>query len=383
MLTLTQARMRSIPGAVLSTCYSERGHGKTMPSCVATWLRRTGMRNWGWRSKRIRQTSAVMLMSWLTALASWSPACRAQETPKVGNEMQEKVQNRMMTEAQQAKLMQFVRVGLQWVAGQIQFDDVERTFGKPKKYEADGVRMIDYAYYVDDDVISVKFSYDKLSPIDGKPRLDGVELKVKEGVNTSIPYETWDSLGLVRAKRGALIDGVRTDQGDFFDATGLRDVTGWDPKNYVTFSYRLPMPPDSPFDVGAGFSYLGEWISEKGGSTFSNFGNAVNLRDLGIGRHYLTPAELRQREQAKRQKYGEMNLCTGMPCPETGVWQGFAENRTPDVTVVWQGRKFPSVRTLTHQEEREQRRSTTWVDGRWMWLREFDDIKPHVNDKGI
>lgn len=301
----------------------------------------------------------------------------------MGNEMQQKTRDRVMTEVQQAKLMQFVRVGLQWVAGQIPFDEVERTFGKPKKYEAEGVRMIDYAYYVDDDVISVKFSYDKLSPIDGKPGLDGFELKVKEGVNTNIPFDTWDGLGLVRAKRGALIDGVRKDQGDFFDPTGLRDITGWDPKNYVTFSYRLPMPPDSPFDVGAGFGYLGEWVSENGGATLSNFRNAVNLRDLGIGRHYLTPDELQQREQAKRQKYGEMNLCTGMLCPETGMWQGFSENSSADVTVVWKGQKFPSVRTLTHQEEREQRRPTSWVAGRWMWLRALDDNQLQANDKGV
>ncbi|KVU10822.1 hypothetical protein WK62_04415 [Burkholderia ubonensis] len=324
-----------------------------------------------------------MLMSWLTVLASWSPACLAQDAPAVGNEIQQKARDRMMTEAQQAKLMQFVRVGLQWVAGQISFDEVERTFGKPKKYEADGVRMIKFAYYVDDDVISVTFSYDKLFPIDGKPRLEGFELKVKEGVNTDIPFETWDSLGLVRAKRGALIDGVRTDRGDFFDPTGIRSITGWDSKNYVTFSYRLQMPPDSPFDVGAGFGYLGEWVSEKGGATLSNFRNAVNLRDLGIGRHYLTPEELQQRERAKRQKYGEMNLRTGMPCPETGVWQGFAGNCTPDVTVVWKGQRFPSVRTLTHQEEREQRRPTNWVDGQWMWLREVDDSNSRMSDKGI
>ncbi|WP_157651569.1 hypothetical protein [Burkholderia ubonensis] len=322
-------------------------------------------------------------MSSLTALAIWNPVCQAQEAPKVGNEMQEKASGRTMTEVQQAKLMQFVRVGLQWVAGKIPFDEVERTFGKPKKYEADGVRMVDYAYYVGDDVITVEFFYDKLSPINGKPRLDGFELKVKEGVNTNIPYETWDGLGLARAKRGALIDGVRADQGDFFDPTGLRDITGWDPKNYVTFSYRLPMPPDSPFDVGAGFGYLGEWISEQGGATLSNFRNAVNLRDLGVGRHYLTPDELHERELAKRQKYGEMNLRTGMPCPETGVWQGFAGNCTPDVTVVWKGQRFPSVRTLTHLEEREQRRPTNWVDGQWMWLREVDDSNSRMIDKGI
>ncbi|WP_143135516.1 hypothetical protein [Burkholderia ubonensis] len=311
-------------------------------------------------------------MSWLTVLAGWSPACQAQSAPREGSEMQEKTPVRMMTEAQQVKLMQFVRVGLKWVAGQISFDEVVRTFGPPEKYEAEGVRMIEYAYYVDDDVISATFSYDKLHRIDGKPSLYGMSLKIRDDVYTSIPYETWDHLGLHRLMYGELIDGARTETGDFFDPTGRRDITGWDPKNYVTFSYRLPMPPDSLFDVGAGFGYLDEWINERGDATLSNFRNAVNLRDLGIGRHYLTPEELQQRQLAKRQKYGEMNLCTGMVCPETAIWQAWTSNGPTDAHVVFKDRPFPTARNLTYEEAKEQRRYPTWEHARWMWLREYN-----------
>ncbi|KVC64471.1 hypothetical protein WI72_08580 [Burkholderia ubonensis] len=286
--------------------------------------------------------------------------------------MQEKTPVRMMTEAQQVKLMQFVRVGLKWVAGQISFDEVVRTFGPPEKYEAEGVRMIEYAYYVDDDVISATFSYDKLNRIDGKPSLYGMSLKIRDDVYTSIPYETWDHLGLHRLTYGELIDGARTETGDFFDPTGRRDITGWDPKNYVTFSYRLPMPPDSLFDVGAGFGYLGEWINERGDATLTNFRNAVNLRDLGIGRHYLAPEELQQRQLAKRQKYGEMNLCTGMVCPETAIWQAWTSNGPTDAHVVFEGRPFPTARNLTQEEAKEQQRYPTWEHARWMWLNEYN-----------
>ncbi|WP_232439641.1 hypothetical protein [Burkholderia ubonensis] len=314
-------------------------------------------------------------MSWLTVLAGWSSACQAQPAPREGSEMQEKPV-RMMTEAQQAKLMQFVRVGLKWVVGQIPFDEVVRTFGQPKKYEAEGVRMIEYAYDFDDDTMSVTFSYDKLHPIDGKPSINTFGIKVGDGVGgdvyTNIPYEAWDSLGLHRLARGELIDGVRTETGDFFDPTGLRDISGWYPTNYVTFGYRLPMPLDSPFDVTAGFGYLGEWVSEKGGATLSNFRSAVNLRSIAIGRHYLTPDELQQRQLAKRQKYGEMNPCTGMACPETAIWQAWTSNGPTDAHVVFKDRPFPTARNLTYEEAKEQRRYPTWEHARWMWLREYN-----------
>lgn len=290
--------------------------------------------------------------------------------------MQQKISVRMMTAAEQATLMEFVRIGLKWIAGQMPFEEVVRTLGKPEQFEQPD--SIDYAYFSPE--MRVHFYLDKRHLIDGKPGIDGFKLEVKEGFYTNIPYETWDGLGLHRLKHGELIDGVRRETGDFFDPTGLRDVTGTDSESYVTFSYRLPLPPDSPFDAGAGFSYLGEWVSEKGGAILSNFRNAVNLRDLGIGRHYLTSEELQQRQQAKRQKYGEMNLRTGMPCPETGIWQGFAANCSPDVAVVWKGKQFPRVRTLTHHEEREQCRPTGRIDGQWMWLKECDSADPRVDE---
>ncbi|KVA16941.1 hypothetical protein WI42_17920 [Burkholderia ubonensis] len=64
-----------------------------------------------------------------------------------------------------------------------------------------------------------------------------------------------------------------------------------------------------------GIDYLGEWRNPDNEPTFHNLHNAVDLRGLSIGRYYLPPEQLQRRQQAKRQKYGEMNPCTGMVCP--------------------------------------------------------------------
>ncbi|WP_296228843.1 hypothetical protein [Ralstonia sp. UBA689] len=264
---------------------------------------------------------------------------------------------RMMAEAQQAQLIEFVRIGLQWMAGQLSFDVVVQRFGQPKKYEQPN--NIEYVFYLPD--MSVEFQFDKLNLINGKPRLKGFKLEVDANVYTNIPYTTWDSLGMVRAEPEV-----------FFDPTGRRDVSGWDPKNYAAFKYRLPMPPDSPFTVSARFSYLGEWVNEYGDATLNNFRNAINLRDLSIGRYYLTPDDLQKRQQAKRQKYGEMRLCTGMICPETAIWEGWTPGGLTDKSVVWAGQMFPRARTIPLHIQ-------SWspsVDALWMWHGPYSPDKP-------
>ncbi|MXN79728.1 hypothetical protein GR157_34025 [Burkholderia sp. 4701] len=171
----------------------------------------------------------------------------------------------------------------------------------------------------------------------------------------------------------------------WIDSNGVRhegnEMAGRTPDapNVQVYRYRAKATADSKFPVDVELFY----VNPVDGSS------PPKLTDITIRRAYkfLTPEEREQRrleqQQAKRQKYGEMNLCTGMLCPETGMWQGFSESSSGDVTVVWKGQKFPSVRTLTHQEEREQRRPTSWVAGQWMWLRELDDNQLQANDKGV
>ncbi|CAB3754372.1 hypothetical protein GQ57_06060 [Burkholderia sp. MSh2] len=142
-----------------------------------------------------------------------------------------------------------------------------------------------------------------------------------------------------------------------------------DSPNLQSFRYRSKDIPGSKYPVDIELGYF----NPEDGS------HPQSLWMVEMRRAYkiLTPEERKQRRleerQAKRQKYGEMNLCTGMPCPETGLWQGFTTISSSDELVIYKGRKFPTVRTLTPQEEHEQRRVTERVAGQWMWLREPHD----------
>ncbi|WP_230948205.1 hypothetical protein [Burkholderia stagnalis] len=142
-----------------------------------------------------------------------------------------------------------------------------------------------------------------------------------------------------------------------------------DMPNLQSFRYRSKDIPGSKFPVDVELFYAnpvdGSFPQMLGGITISR---AYKI---------LTPEERKQRRleerQAKRQKYGEMNLCTGMLCPDTGLWQGYTKTSSSDQLVVYKGQRFPTIRTLTPREEREQRRNTEHVAGQWMWLRgEYD-----------
>ncbi|KVM48207.1 hypothetical protein WJ58_26875 [Burkholderia ubonensis] len=139
-----------------------------------------------------------------------------------------------------------------------------------------------------------------------------------------------------------------------------------DMPNLQSFRYRSKDIPGSKFPVDVELFYA----NPLDGSF------PQKLSEITITRAYkiLTPEERKQRRleerQAKRQKYGEMNLCTGMLCPETGLWQGYTKTSSPTNLVLRKGQRFPMVRTLTHREEHEQRRHTELVAGQWMWLRE-------------
>ncbi|WP_157379622.1 hypothetical protein [Burkholderia ubonensis] len=307
----------------------------------------------------------IQIAGWPLALPA---TAMAQTTPAGPSEMPKTI-SKQMTAEQQAILMHFTEIGLKWVAGQMSFEEVTRRLGKPE-FHSEQIDIIEYAYFPEK-VMSISFIFNKLRSTLGKPSIDTFSIEVRDDVRTNIPYERFDRLGLHKVVRGESIDGVRTETADFFYPTGIAQVYGIRPKNSVTFSYRLPLNPDSKFDVYAGFGYLGEWVSESGEWTLNNFRNAVDLRSLTIGRRYLTPEELRQRQQVKRQKYGEMNLCTGMICPETGLWEGWSKNGPTGQFYLEAGRRFPDVRTIPAQVH--------WycehVPGRWMWLKEDDRHK--------
>ncbi|NML30656.1 hypothetical protein [Paraburkholderia antibiotica] len=203
---------------------------------------------------------------------------------------------KQMTPDDQALLLRLTDIALQWAAGRITFEEVTQRLGKPP-YHSEQVDIIKYGYFVKG-VMSALFFYDKLKLVDGKPRIDFFQLEVDSDLRTNIPYECFDNLGLHRLVRGETIDGVRREGMDFFVPSGALDITGFYGKNYVSFGYRLALPPDSLFDVYLGASYDVEWIDANEAPVLGNIRKAENLRDLGVSRHYLTPRELEQRRQA-------------------------------------------------------------------------------------
>jgi hypothetical protein len=299
----------------------------------------------------------LLLWSVVFATLVLAAAAEAQTT-----DVQEPAMQKQMTADQQANLIRFVKAGLKWVSGDISFDEVVKISGKPQFVDEQS-NSIKYVYY--EDGMSIRFFLSKLVANGGRPRVESFKVKISDNISTNIPYEEWDGLGLHRIVRGEKIDGVRTEEGSFFAPTGIAEVETIHPKNYVTYGYRLPMPPDSLYDVNAGFSYLGEWINDKGSPVESNFRKPVDLRDIGISRYYLTPEELQQRNNTKREKYGYMNLCTGMICPEAGLWEGWTKDGPTDVLQVRKGDRFDKVRTVAIYENAG---SCPMIDGRWMWL---------------
>ncbi|WP_321961459.1 hypothetical protein [Paraburkholderia sp. J7] len=278
------------------------------------------------------------------------------------------VPQKKMSEAQQRALLRYVDIGLNWIKGGISFDDVVRTLGKPE-FKSDQLGKIEYDWFPEN-IMTVSFTFDRENSADDKPTISTFRISVADSVHTNIPYEQFDSLGMQRVARGERLDNIRTEKDEFFSPNGMIDTSGSLPKNYVRFAWRQPLPEDSPYDIYASFGYLGEWINPHIVGGLSNFRNAVDLRDITISRFYLLPEELQQRNEAKRQKYGYMNLRTGSVCPETGLWEGWTETGATDVLQVEKGRKFDVVRTVPAWEGG----SCPMIDGRWYWLCSPDQV---------
>lgn len=142
-----------------------------------------------------------------------------------------------------------------------------------------------------------------------------------------------------------------------------------DAPNLQSFRYRSKDIPGSKFPVNVDLGY----INPADGSL------PQQLWIVYIRRAYkiLTPEEREQRrleeQQVKRHKYGLMNLCTGMLCPETGIWQGYTKYSDSDIHLIRKGQKFPDVRKLTPREQAERGQYTNLFEaGRWMWFEEYE-----------
>jgi hypothetical protein len=263
-----------------------------------------------------------------------------------------------MTSEQQQQMLAIAEVGLRWVSGQIDFKDITRAYGQPKRSRV--TNEIAYVYFPGD-ALTAAFYFDKEHNVAGSPAVKRFVLTVDTYFEPHIRMSDYEQrLGLKRLVRGEKIDGVRVVRREFFNP-GNR-CAGCNPNN-VVLAYRLPLSSDSLFDVNADFDYLGSHDAPD----YVSLRDPENLREVTFYRRYLTPEQLDERNAARREKYGMMNLRTGMLCPETAIWEGWTENGATDELVVYAGRLFPTARN----EPYEKPVPFEWVDARWMWLREF------------
>ncbi|MBN3854976.1 hypothetical protein G3N59_16460 [Paraburkholderia sp. Ac-20340] len=134
---------------------------------------------------------------------------------------------------------------------------------------------------------------------DETPRINSFEIMLDDAVITNYPYQQIEQLGLDRIVHGEKIDGFRTEQGDFYWPVGVISMSSAFPPNYGTLSYRKRLPEDSPYDLYVTFDYLMELKSERGPWDVTNIIRADNLRRMRIGRSYLTPEDLKTRNQSE------------------------------------------------------------------------------------
>lgn len=137
------------------------------------------------------------------------------------------------------------------------------------------------------------------------------------------------------------------------------------------YEYRANPQPTSRFPVNVTIFFFDPLADDSSGQ-------ALNLIRIERAYPILTPQERKQkREQQnheKREKYGYMNLCTGMICPESGLWEGWTMEGPTDILRVTKGDKFDVVRTVSA----DKGGTCPMINGQWMWLCPPDEIRGFV-----
>lgn len=190
---------------------------------------------------------------------------------------------RTLSTAQQTALLHYTELGLRWIKGDISFEDVTDVMGEPE-LKLDQPGKTQYCYYVDD-AMAVYFIFNRVSEAPGgTSSVAGFRIEAGDEIETHIPYEQFDRMGLQRVVYGEKIDEARIERRDFFVPVGVGDLSHSIPINSVSFWYRLPVPKNSPYDIYAAFNYLAELVRETGPWDLSIVRQATNLRYLGIAR---------------------------------------------------------------------------------------------------
>jgi hypothetical protein len=184
-----------------------------------------------------------------------------------------------MSPEQQVELLRVTGIGLDWAQGRISFDQVKEKLGAPARH----VGGYTNAYVYFSDVATVKFVFDDHHLIDGSPAVKAFHLLVDPYLKPHIPMEDYEAkLGLHRLVQGEKIDGVRVETRKFFNPGYVQPD---DFPNRVILGYRLPLRPDSLFDVYVDVEYKGK--NDPPG--YRSLNNPENLRSIDINRDYLTP----------------------------------------------------------------------------------------------
>lgn len=257
----------------------------------------------------------------------------------------------MASSEQQLEIVGWLKLALEWAGGTIKPNTLHLQIGQPKhEYVVGDTRTQGYFPGFG----SILFD----STIEnGTPKL--FTLKVEPRLDTNIPKESFEtSLGLHRVVRGELIDGQREEKNRFFNPNTFPNGN----TDLVTLNYRVPQVADAPFDVYVSIDYLGQ--NGNDGPEFKSLQSATNLRQVTVHRRPLSPDELEQRNQAKRQRYGYMNLRTGVLCPETGWWEGWTTLNEIDTQVIRAGARFPQAVLNAKTSGPDGARL---VDAHWMW----------------
>jgi hypothetical protein len=262
-----------------------------------------------------------------------------------------------MTPNERAELLHIADIGLNWIQGKTTFSAIQQTWGKPPFDWSPTKRGV--SYFFNGFSIDLFFNEDRL--VDNRYAPQKFILTVSDQTDAHIHFKDYETrLGLHRLVRGEKIDSERTEEGNFFNP-GNRVIPPQ--PNRVFLSYRLPLPPDSIFDVYADFDYNGN----NDAPDYRSLRDPDNLRTITFSRDYLTDKQLLDRRAAHKLHFDKMRLRTGMPCPESAIWQAWHDYGICTEVYVEKGRPFPQ---LLYTPPDLKQLPTRYEDATWVWYGE-------------
>ncbi|WP_321888012.1 hypothetical protein [Paraburkholderia bannensis] len=181
--------------------------------------------------------------------------------------------SKKMNENESEKIFSAIEIGLKWIRGDINLDQLKGEFGEPE-YESKNPTMLDYFYFpFKKAMIDLTFYETDADPAKFIPK--SFSIKLTGGYYSNISLEKFDNIGLTRIR-----------DPDFVHFPHFLDSSGSTPLNIVNFSYQLAVPEGVRYDVLIGAEYAAEFNSETGPWDFYNIKKAENLIEFNAFRRY-------------------------------------------------------------------------------------------------